>query len=152
MVPHPTFGATYRLSKPFSVLTNSSIGWSVIESRENFAFYVRMSPNYLGNLIDWNNILIVNLRAVNRSRLLELMFANRRTFNIVLPTKANNFERLSFIVKQGNFLSIYFNCLLLRSFHVSEPLFSPSQSHDFTIFRDIDSENKTVQVKKKVLL
>ena len=126
----------YQVTSP---LTGSTSGnqWSlIISTAENrLAWFARVSSDYVGNLVRWeDNLLDINiLQTDSNTRQLSIQLNDSPALKFQLPSTDNEFQSLGFTLRDGLSLSVYADCNLIRSSNIPQ-MFSLSTSNSIQIF------------------
>lgn len=155
IVNHPSVGPVLISSVSLSV-SASAMDWSIIQAygSQHISLYFHISSDYVGNIINWNNVLQIEIQQmISQQSLLQLEFANNvQKFQVDLPIPSKEFRRLGIIINSCTRLSVFVDCDLIQSFEVdSSLLVNLFNSQELTIFEGIESNNNTVMVSYSIM-
>ena len=126
----------YQITSPLTGSTSGNQWSSIISLAGNrLAWFARVSSDYVGNLVRWeDNLLDINiLQTDSNTRLLSIQLNDSPVLKFQLPSTDNEFQSLGFTLRDGLSLSVYADCNLICSSNIPQR-FSPSTSNSIQIF------------------
>ena len=135
----PEIGQAYNIFRPFSGLTTGLQWPEIISDGGNMlAWFTHINSNFTGNLLVWNDTLLVIdiLESNSGIRFIRFKFNDLPALKFQIPTTSNDFQRLGFTLRNGVTLSVYADCTLIRTSDIPATFIISDNSMSVTIFND----------------
>lgn len=146
----PNGAQAFKLSRSFQSGTTESY-WTTLSQQvgTSFVTYVHLDRNYTGNILEWTSstggttLRVDIIKDVDNNTLLNIEFFNQSSkFQLLSPSE--DFQNLSFTLRNGNLLSVYADCHLLHSIDLSQRVPAGANSQMIQIFQDASLTNMPV--------
>ena len=135
----PEIGSAYNIFRPFSGPT-TGLQWPEIlsDGGSMLAWFAHINSNFTGNLLEWNDTLLVIdvLESNSGIRLIRFKFNDLPALKFQIPTTSSDFQRLGFTLRNGVTLSVYTDCTLIRTSDIPAKFIISDNSMSVTIFKD----------------